>query len=249
MRGMDEEFRQHGKEMDTRHREGVREDLGRETAGIDDAGRIARHGLSENAKSTRAKKSGKQKQLSALQTLLLNPAYRAAYDDFSNFLDDEDTAIVDALTRNTREIDALRAAIEDDLSRAVTLSNGTRIFRSTETGSVENESGRKLKPEEYAHIIWPDDAPSLEEYKANQEKLKQLEQDRAALIHYQTQVIDTAKERLSDEDNPLSIEEMKEVKRQVEAYRPDFMKDKAQDQVSPEQTTTGADLDLGSFKR
>ena len=246
--GMDKDFQAYAKVMAARQTQKTGEDYHRELTGDNDA-RINRFSVGESPRLRTEREEDERKRLSALQTLLRDdPQYRAAYDRISGFLDGEAADIVDALTKNTAETDIVEAAIKDNLAKAVTLSDGTRIFRDSQTGEVETEHGRALEPHEYEHIIFPPGAPELGTYKANKARLAQLQKERAELIHYQTQVIDPAQAKIDEQSRPLTIEEMEELEQQVLDAKPDVMKPHNNKANMPQPKSMVSELDMESFK-
>ncbi|WP_238365447.1 hypothetical protein [Mesobacterium pallidum] len=156
---------------------------------------------------------------SQLQMLLANdPEYRAAYERTWDVL-------TDAETRAQSTIDALEAQLERDeaaleaLTRsAASLPDGTKVFRAAD-GSLKTQEGTDVSHLS-DHVVWRGDEPSWEDYRDQQARTENLRGDLDAWRYYQVETLGHARDRLSDEDNPPSVEELDEIQRDIEAKMP-----------------------------
>ena len=121
-----------------------------------------------------------------------------------------ETATAEALQDAEIEVAEGEAALTALQGRADRLPDGTRVYRDAD-GSAFAEGGRKLTAEEFESVVWHEGAPTWEAYKAKKEAHEKVLQDREAILRYQRDVLDPARHRLSDEDNPPSLEELKAI--------------------------------------
>ncbi|WP_019962312.1 hypothetical protein [Woodsholea maritima] len=134
-----------------------------------------------------------QTALSALQARLLDPQYREAYTRAQSAITQAQSALNDALVDNAEELERLEA-------EAARLDDGTVIFMRPD-GSAETRDGRIIPPSALIGVTIPEDATNVEEYRIAMQRS-------AELADIQTEIIDPARDRINDQDNPLSVEEL-----------------------------------------
>ena len=162
-----------------------------------------------------------------LSALMHNPAYRAAYERVEGMLTRAETATAEALQDAEIEVAEGEAALTALQGRADRLPDGTRVYRDAD-GNAFAEGGRKLTAEEFESVVWHEGAPTWEAYKAKKEAHEKVLQDREAILRYQRDVLDTARDRLSDEDNPPSLEELRAIENEIEQDMPDQIRGRYQ---------------------
>lgn len=138
-----------------------------------------------------------------------------------------ETATAEALQDAEIEVAEGEAALTALQGRADRLPDGTRVYRDAD-GSAFAEGGRKLTAEEFESVVWHEGAPTWEAYKAKKEAHEKVLQDREAILRYQRDVLDPARHRLSDEDNPPSLEELKAIENEIEQDMPDQIRGRYQ---------------------
>jgi hypothetical protein len=198
-------------------------DLEHERAGID-TGRAHRffvgphtphHQLQEK------KKTEERHFYTMLEMLLAEDAkYRALYELVNTQLDDAQTATDAALVKLHHAIGAAESQRQDLLGHAVCLENGTRVFRSAINGSVYTENGQLLSPEEAAKIKFSGDEPSWEEYQRIQQQIADARKREAEVQTYRDTVLNPARDRIRDQDHPLSYDELQELQRKLKDAMP-----------------------------
>jgi len=108
----------------------------------------------------------------------------------------------------------LEAAREDMLARAARLPDGTAVFRD-EHGRVWSAEGEEIGGHALEAIVWPEDAPSYEAFSETGHALGNAAQKTEALRGYQVEVLGHVRERMTDEHDPPSVEELREIDRRI----------------------------------
>lgn len=199
------------------------DDHNAELSGIK-SGRLYTRGIAapESRSDIRAKKARTaEAQLSALDALLANdPAYQALYTDTFNALRDAETATTNALDKANCTLEQAEADMDEALENANQLPDGTRVFHSEVDGKVYTEEGQEVDSHNAEAIVWRDNAPSYEELQAKRQSVIDARAQIDALLLYQTDTLGAARDRLEDEDNPPSVEELREIQREIEEKAP-----------------------------
>ncbi|MEL6323312.1 MAG: hypothetical protein AAFQ84_03670 [Pseudomonadota bacterium] len=186
-----------------------------------DVGRQARF-LSGNSDTptTREKKDREREaNLTRLQVLLSDPAYAEAYARVSNLLDDAEAATIASQIDLENRIAEERRALAEMEAGASELPDGTIVLRDAQ-GQAVTVDGRVLAAAEEAQVNWKRDAPSYEAYLALQRRLEASEAERDVYIRYQEDVLDDARARLDDQNAPLTMDELEELERNIQAQAP-----------------------------
>jgi len=205
------------------------DDHQRELAGVD-AGRIprflARHLRSEVA---REKDKADREHGTRLAMLLAHADYRRSFEAAWVALTQAEQATTEALELLALEEHSTAELIHDMEDRAARLPDGTMVFRDAE-GTLRRADGSEVTGPDAATIFWSGDEPSFEEYQAQLDRLDRLQANRAAILAYQIDVLGNARDRLSDEDDPLTQEELDDILRDIEEAMPEPV----QRQLAPE---------------
>lgn len=197
------------------------DDLQRELAGLE-VGRIPRF---LSAEERERRKPGGQtrsgdRQLSRLQQLLAaNPAYAAAYEAAWNALEDAEARTARALAALARKTEGDGRRLQDILDQAARLPDGTRVFRD-EDGTIWTEHGGRVTAEDGETIVWTGSEPGFEDYAVAKEAVAKSETAKQEIETYQVEVLGYARDRLSDEENPPDIDELKELEAQITLEAP-----------------------------
>ena len=185
-------------------------DIHAERAGLE-TGRIERfvHATDERSlEAERKKDSAWQSFQSLLQRYLDDPVYRAAWERVNDLLSEVQDKLDAALEKVTAGIERLEALIEAQEDNAVKLPDGTAVFRAAD-GSVRTADGRLLKEAETASLTFPEGLPSWEHYSDARDALQSARARRDKLIGIQEDVIDPARDKLNDPDDPAqSVDEI-----------------------------------------
>ena len=197
-----------------------RDDLNNEMAGRE-VGRIKRF-LPEGHAGPAAQKRRDQERehLSALLAMLRSSAaYAALYDQTMDALRNAEAA-TDAALAEARDILAnANEALADLMDNANTLPDGTKVFRDQD-GNVYTEDGRLIEGEALESIHWRDNAPSYEDFLARRKAVSDAQATIDAILRYQTDILGHARDRLTDENDPPTKEELEDIRRDIEEQMP-----------------------------
>lgn len=217
---MDDESSHRVIERDKRARQD-HDDANNEMAGRDVARQKRFRPRQDTQSQTEAKKRAARERRSALLRLLAtDAAYAALYDDTLSQL--RQAEIATELARETAEtavIDA-RQALDDLTADAATLLDGTKVFRDQD-GQVRDADGNVIRGADLDAIEWRGGEPSYEDLKARQKALADAQMHLNAILRYQTDTLGTIRDKITDEDNPPSADELKDMQQQIEDQMPD----------------------------
>lgn len=196
-----DEQRSRGDEFDT---------IQRQIAGVGDA-RISLLSEAQEAQSPKGQDRQRRRRevhsLNALQRMLLIQEYAPLHAAFIDFLND-------AKHQTHSALELAELALNDLLSSAARLPDGRSVFRNVD-GHIVGVDGKEISSDRINEVIWPNDAPTYEEYcvaRDRVEALKTLEVDLADM-----------QARAEDPDNPLSAEEIKEMQEEIETQTKDLL--------------------------
>lgn len=191
------------------------DDLNNEMAGRD-VGRISRFLPDRDPRTIEQKKREKEARESALQRMLRDPAYAAAYREAWDAIDRAQAALDTAMLENAEEAERLADVIGMMESRAARLPDGRAVFRAAD-GSLRDADGHRLRGEaDAASLVIPSDAPSYEDYAATRDALVANRARAHHLSRVQTEVIDPAAARAGNETDPLTIGEYRDLASQMD---------------------------------
>ncbi len=172
--------------------------------------------------------------LTSLQQLLKDPEYEALYNGVSNSLREAEIEIENALTEARQQFDHHTEALDETLKGASRLPDGTAVFRD-EQGRIFSADGREVGDEEAQSIVWREGAVTYEEYLARRKAVEDA-QRRLDELHGVQIDLGGIHDRLDDEDNPMSMEELEEAEQKIdEVLGTISQKD---DEVTPLQEST-----------
>ena len=186
---------------DDRKRQQDMDDLNNERAG-NETGRITRFLPDRDPKHIQAKKQEDERKLSALMQLMRDPVYAAAYEAAWDAFERAQKAVHDALTETAEAIENLETITRAMDARAHRL--GDEAVYQDESGQFFRVNGTALTEEEVGRVSRSADANSFEARRMAQDALEAAQARRAEILEIQTTVLDPARERLADEDNPMS---------------------------------------------
>lgn len=197
---MDEEWAERKRRQDI-------DDLNNEAAGRE-VGRISRFHPDRDPEVLNHKKREQEARMSALMRLMRDAEYAAAYQGAWDSLNNAQPALDEALIDNAADTEQLEESLREMEARAARLPDGREMFRGAD-GSLRTADGQRLRGDELpASLAIPANAPSYEDYAAMRDALIAARQRGDHLARIQTEVIDPARDRLNDEDNPPSKGEL-----------------------------------------
>lgn len=197
------------------------DDLQNERAGLE-TGRMARF-LDAEARAGRGKGSDKTgAHLSRLQQLLAtNPAYAALYDETFDKLRAAEAATEAALEKALDLHGRLETERDAMLARAARLPDGTAVFRDA-NGAVWSEHGDEVTSSDLDAVLWPEDAPAYEAFRETTHALANAGQKVEALRGYQVEVLGHVRERMTDEDDPPTADQLRDFQSTLDERMPDI---------------------------
>ncbi|MCF6354797.1 MAG: hypothetical protein L3J26_06795 [Candidatus Polarisedimenticolaceae bacterium] len=199
-------------------------DLNHEISGVS-TGRIQRF-LSEDYHDIYGeseKKKSERHYHSMLEILLAEDAqYFAFYSQVTENLDKAYQAVGQALIDINQRLGVSGRKLQFLRENTAESEDGTKIFRSND-GSIYTEDGKHLNDDEAQKYRLLDNLQSWEEYKAAKEVYEAAARQKTAAETYQHDVLDHARERLNDEDNPPTMDELKEIQLNIQAKKPEVL--------------------------
>lgn len=181
------------------------------------AGRMDRflpedHDSKPRARQRKADKD--RRRASALETLLASASYQVLYSQVFDTLRQAETATEAALAAVRSLLTTETGELADMQEHANILPDGRKVYRNAE-GETFTEDGVKIEGTLLDGVVWRDGAPTYEQIRAKRESIAALQARTDALLLYQTDVLGTARNRLQDEDNPPSAEELNRLQKMI----------------------------------
>lgn len=182
-------------------------DLQNEMAG-NDVGRISRFfsGEDRGLKGAEKRRAKWEQTLSNLQIMMSDPEYAKLYRETENKLRESQSNLDTALDRVLDLKTDAEATLIETLDNAARLPDGRRVFRD-QNGQILLENSHLIDDDLAATIIWDGSEPSFEEMQAQKDQLQRLT-DLEADIHAGQAEIGEMQDRMANEDNPPSAEDM-----------------------------------------
>lgn len=149
---------------------------------------------SEKAEFKRREEQNFLRQLTALQSLMQDPAYRAAYERVATKLNNTQSYLDAAILKNEEE----RERLLDNASKS---KDGQAIFRR-EDGSYVYANGTEVTKDQLPpRKDMPERGTSWLEYQKNRKRADDL-------ARIQSDILDPIHRRMSDQDNPPKKKEL-----------------------------------------
>ena len=230
-----------GETVDERKKRLDREDYGHELAGVE-TGRMQRFGVGA-ARAIAAKEKERHERAfrDALERLLRDPEYRRLYETLGERLGaaeiEADTAIA-LIQEQLRQADEKIAVMESNAARD---PDGRLVFRSAD-GRVVYADGSGVQDQIAEGIIWPENAPSAEDYFAAKKHQADLEASLEDWFVYRNDVLGGIRDRSDDPDDPFEDKgALQDALERIEKLRPELATTTVE-QPTNEQLATTADL-------
>lgn len=171
------------------------------------------HASKSDARQRRADAAAAQ--MTALEALLASdPLYRAAHERAMGTLHDMEAHAEQTLVAVRREMREVADTLKDMRGRGSVLPDGRKVYRD-EHGKARTEEGEVIEGPKLDGVVWREGSPRYEEVKAQRERAAQLQRRESAILHYQTEILGHARGRLSDKDNPPSLDELREIEERI----------------------------------
>lgn len=216
------------------------DDLQNESAGRE-TGRMTRFltNPEQDPKEIRKKRAEKATR-SLLQTMLLDPLYRARFAAATEALVEASEATERVLSALRAEIDAATQALQEIESTAARLPDGTRVFRDA-NGTIRRADGSIVEDALAETILWTGDEPDYETVTQQRHRLETLQAEEESVLSFQNEVVGPAQDALNDPDNPPSLEALDEILHDIDSLMPDRVRhERSQEEPVPEPAQTPA---------
>lgn len=193
-----------------------------ELAGRDN-GRMQRFLLSEDRESRKTGEKKQQRRFDELLRLLQNPLYAKLYYQAVETIERVDVAA----NRVRRKLERESEAAADQLSRlrasAAELPDGRKVFRAKDGRLVAEDGTDVTGRKEHITGLSPDTA-SWEEFEDTQKRLDETRRQLGEVDTYMREVIEPARERLRDPENPMTPDELREFQTKAMDAAPSFLR-------------------------
>jgi len=215
-------FKEAKRELERREDE---RDFAAEVSGISN-GKAARFLSAEDREKRRAEHTGegerrRSESFTRLQTLLAsNAAYARLYNDTFALLGDAEDATDRAIAKAQAALEEAQVQLEQTLSRAAQLPDGSRVFRDAK-GQVWNERGEPVSYLDAAAIEWRGDEPAYEQFLEERDSVTNRVTRLEALQGFRIDTLGRIRDRMSDQDNPPSAPEIEQFKRDIQENMPE----------------------------
>ena len=177
-------------------------------------------------RAERKKQGSEQAFRSMLDMLLADPVYRARYEQVMTRLREAEQATEAALDRISHQIGETQDTLQDMEDRAARLPDGTMVFRDA-NGVVRRADGSVVEAYLVDTILWTGNEPGYEDYRAQQDRLAGLEESRAEVERYRDDVLGPARDRVTDDSDPPSLDELDGIIADIETNMPSAVRDEA----------------------
>lgn len=215
------------------------DDLQNEFAGAQ-TGRAARFLTSEaaNPKTEEKRKTERAEMLTRLQLLMQDPAYAALYNDTMDQLGEAERATEAALNKALERQEAADAALADIRARALKLEDGQNAYRDDD-GTLRTEDGSAVSDSEADAIAeqWRPGMPGYRDYTENREAAQAEADTVDAIRRYQTDTIGSARDRLLNDDDPPSIDDLQRITKGIRDGMPPAVQAEMSSDAAPGITT------------
>lgn len=179
------------------------DDLQNEPSGAD-TGRIARFlPEAQRGKGSDEKKAKDRAFRDLLDKLLLDPEYRALYEELGTRLRNAEMEADNAIASMRLALAQANKKISEMEAKAGRDPNGQIVF-SYADGRVVNADGEDLPPEIAEGIVWPDGAPSAEAYFAVKQRRDDIETRLGELNVYRNDVLGSIRNDYDNRENPMT---------------------------------------------
>ena len=196
-------------------------DLSNEAADRE-TGRMRRFNLSDKDDGPQgSEKKHAERRLDALLLLLQDPVYARLYYDVTDTITRAEAAADRAMNKLLIEAKLAGENLKTIMDAAAELPDGRKVFK-TKDGRLVTEEGRDVSNQASKVKGLTDQSPNEDDYSRAADKADEYQRRIAVLETYRTEVLDPARQRLSDTDRTLAPDELREIKRRVEDAPPEL---------------------------
>lgn len=206
---MTSEFDVINKAADEQRRAQNLDDFNNEMAGRD-TGRIKRFGFNQARQDVIQEEKRKQ---SAFEQMMMNAVYCEAWTSAMDSLNQAEEAVYQALIQASDTLHHAQRQYQELLDKAALTADGQRVFKDKH-GDVYTEDGEKLSAEEAAQIEWRGDDPSREDQAHRLDAITNAQEEFDRINGHSNRIVEI-REELTDQDNPLSIDEIQAMEQEA----------------------------------
>lgn len=228
-------------------------DLNNEMAGRE-TGRARRFLASSESDGPEAEKKKDEQRFNALLRLLQNPEYAQLYREAVDMVERMDVAAERAMRKLTREGEVAAERLDTLKENAAELPDGRKVFRSSD-GRLIAEDGADVTDKKDSIKGLSPSTSSWEEFQRAREAADAIERQKREIKDYMQDVIDPARKRLADPEQPMTPDELREFLKQKDAapaaLRTEFdnlLKEKAEAKTAAPVNSAAADEYVGKAK-
>lgn len=175
-----------------------------------------------------------------LDLLLMDDDYRQLYDDAMDRLRDLEDATQQALDQALIQQAKSQEQLRQTLERAAIL-DGQHVFKDAR-GRVWTEHDQRVKDSDTDRIEWKGNEPSREAYHSDRANAHASQRRVDDLRAYQTDTLGSARDRLTDKDNPLTKDELKGLIEDFDTQLAETKRQPKPSEASPEAEGMNSDL-------
>jgi hypothetical protein len=145
-----------------------------------------------------------------------NAAYEAAYQETIKFITDLSHEAETAIDAATNMLDDLRNQSSTMLDATPRWQDDQRLFRDKD-GDVRDQHGKIIEGLAAEDVVWPEGAPTYEDWHAVEDRITATQTHLEDWQNLRDNQIAPAQDRMTDEDDPPTIEEMEAMRDSLEA--------------------------------
>lgn len=194
-------------------------DLNNESAGRE-TGRIKRFNLPVSDKTLNAEKEKDERRFNALMRLLQDPNYARLYHHAIETVTTVEEAAEKAKRKLEQESELIAKRHRELMNEAAQLPDGTRVFQSLSNGRIYSEHGEDITHRKDSIVGLHPTSPGWEEYQHVKKTKEEIEKRKHDVERYQHEIIDPAKDRLGNTDQPMTAEELEKLVKKMETEMP-----------------------------
>jgi hypothetical protein len=201
------------------------------------AGRETGHGNKHQRGENRKSEAVQKRALhtgTALDLLMQDPDYEAAYNRVSDLLGRAEVATEMALAE-------AETALEEIVDQTVKLPGGSAVFRDKD-GNARTEDGEIVDAAIAVGVDWPDDAPTYEDYSSTKKRINDLRE-------FQVDTLGKARNELEDETSPPSTDRMEEIEQEISDGTKALVLDSASEKTISDTVENSANIELPPLGR
>lgn len=142
---------------------------------------------------------------------LQDPAYAKLYHEAQDTVSAAEDAARRALEKLTQERAVASENLENIRGNAAELPDGRKVYRSAKDGKLYAEDGSDVTDHAASVHGLSDSSPSWEDYSRARDTVDDLDRRTRDVQTYQRDVLDPARRRLDDKDNPPAQDDLRDI--------------------------------------